>query len=353
MGGGEQHLDEGGFACAIGSEQSEGGSARDAERNSIHGADLPLAPAGAEYFGKTFGLDGEIGHLIQVAAKVCVTYIMNGMRIDSHQHFWDLSRLAYSWMPSEPSPLRRTFLPSELKPILETHRFDGSVVVQAHQSLDEARWLLQLARGNDFIKGVVGWVDLTDPQVGKSLDELQCDLRFKGVRHLVHDEPDPRWLLRPDVLHGLGELERRGIPYDLLLRPVHLPLVPVLAEKLPALKMVIDHIAKPSISTGEFDNWARMMESIFPIPSVHCKLSGMITEAAWHNWSASDLTPYVSLLLQGFGPDRLMFGSDWPVCLVAGTWKEVLAACTQAMGPQTVEVREQILGGTATAFYCL
>ena len=256
-------------------------------------------------------------------------------------------------MPSEPSLLRRNYLPAELQPILETHRFEGSVVVQAHQSLDEARWLLQLAHENDFIKGVVAWVDLTDPQVGRTLDELQQDSRFKGVRHLVHDEPDPRWLLRPEVLRGLGELESRGIPYDLLLRPVHLPVVPVLAEKLPDLRMVIDHIAKPSISTGEFDIWAHRMEAVFPFPNIYCKLSGMITEAPWHNWSASDLHPYVTHVMQGFGPNRLMFGSDWPVCLLAGTWKEVFAACTQAMGPQPMDAREQILGATAMGFYRL
>ena len=275
------------------------------------------------------------------------------MRIDAHQHFWDIGRLTYSWMPSDPSPLRRNYLPSDLRPILETHRFDGSVVVQAHQSLDEARWLLQLAAENAFLKGVVAWVDLTDPLVGKSLDELQRHARFKGVRHLVHDEPDPRWLLRPDVLLGLAELERRDIPYDLLLRPVHLAVVLVVAEKLPALRMVIDHIAKPSISTGEFDYWARGMEAVFPVPNLHCKLSGMITEASWNNWSVAELRPYVSFVLQGFGPDRVMFGSDWPVCLLAGTWKEVLAACTQAMGPQPVELRERILGGTAAYFYRL
>ena len=275
------------------------------------------------------------------------------MRIDAHQHFWELSRFNYPWMPSEPSPLRRNYLPSDLKPILETHRFEGSVVVQAHHSLDEARWLLDLARENDFIKGVVAWVDLTDPHVGKTLDELQRDPHFKGVRHLVHDEPDPLWLLRPDVLRGLRELESRDIPYDLLLRPIHLPLVPKLAEKLPALRMVIDHIAKPSISTGEFDTWARRMEAVFPIANVYCKLSGMITEAAWHNWNASDLHPYVTFVCQGFGPNRVMFGSDWPVCLLAGTWKEVLAACTQGMGPQPVDVREQIFGGTAMHFYRL
>jgi L-fuconolactonase len=275
------------------------------------------------------------------------------MRIDAHQHFWDISRLTYPWMPSDPSPLRRNFLPSDLKPILETHRFDGSVVVQAHHSLDETRWLLQLAQENDFIKGVVAWVDVADPQVGKTLDEVQRNPGFKGVRHLVHDEADPQWLLRPDVLRGLGELEGRGIPYDLLLRPVHLPLVPVLAEKLPRLRMVIDHLAKPSISTGEFDHWARMMEEAFPIENVYCKLSGMITEAPWHNWSASDLRPYVTFVLQGFGPERVMFGSDWPVCLLAGTYKEVFAACTQAMGPQPMDVREEVLGGTATRFYRL
>jgi L-fuconolactonase len=203
------------------------------------------------------------------------------------------------------------------------------------------------------VKGVVTWVDLTDPKVGYTLDELQSDPHFKGVRHAVHDEPDPRWLLRPDVLHGLGELEQRDIPYDLLLRPVHLPIVPVLAQRLPRLRMVIDHIAKPSISTGEFDNWARLMESIFPISTVYCKLSGMITEAPWHNWSASDLRPYVTFVFQGFGPRRLMFGSDWPVCLLAGSWKQVFAACTQALGAQPLEVREQMLGGTAIQFYRL
>jgi L-fuconolactonase len=278
---------------------------------------------------------------------------MNCMRIDAHQHFWDLERLTYPWMPPAPSILRRTYVPSDLQPILETHRFEGSVVVQAHQSLDEARWLLQLARENDFVKGVVAWVDLTDPRVGGTLDELQRDPHFKGVRHLVQDEPDPRWLLRPDVLRGLAELERRRIPYDLLLRPVHLPVVPVLAEKLPALRMVIDHIAKPSISTGEFDHWARMMEAVFPIHNVYCKLSGMITEAAWNNWNASDLRPYVAFVFNGFGASRVMFGSDWPACLLAGTWKEVFAAFTQAMGPQAVDVREQVLGATAMYFYCL
>ena len=278
---------------------------------------------------------------------------MERMRIDAHQHFWDMGRLVYPWMPPEPSPLRRNFLPADLALLLQTHNIDGTVAVQAHHSLEEARWLLSLAAEHDFIKGVVAWADLTSPQLGATLDELQRDRHFKGVRHLVHDESDPRWLLRTDVLGGLAELERRDIPYDLLLRPVHLPLIPVLAEKLPRLRMVIDHIAKPSIATKEFDNWAQMMEAVFPISNVYCKLSGMITEAAWHNWSPSDLRPYVSFVFQGFGPSRLMYGSDWPVCLLSGTYKQVFAALTQALGPQPLEIREQILGETATRFYRL
>jgi len=278
---------------------------------------------------------------------------MERMRIDAHQHFWDMGRLVYPWMPPEPSPLRRNFLPADLALLLQIHNIDGTVAVQAHHSLEEARWLLSLAAEHDFIKGVVAWADLTSPQLGATLDELQRDRHFKGVRHLVHDESDPRWLLRTDVLGGLAELERRDIPYDLLLRPVHLPLIPVLAEKLPRLRMVIDHIAKPSIATKEFDNWAQMLEAVFPISNVYCKLSGMITEAAWHNWSPSDLRPYVSFLFQGFGPSRLMYGSDWPVCLLSGTYKQVFAALTQALGPQPLQIREQILGETATRFYRL
>jgi len=278
---------------------------------------------------------------------------MERMRIDAHQHFWDMGRLVYPWMPPEPSPLRRNFLPADLALLLQTHNIDGTVAVQAHHSLEEARWLLSLAAEHDFIKGVVAWADLTSPQLGATLDELQRDRHFKGVRHLVHDESDPRWLLRTDVLGGLAELERRDIPYDLLLRPVHLPLIPVLAEKFQRLRMVIDHIAKPSIATKEFDNWAQMMEAVFPISNVYCKLSGMITEAAWHNWSPSDLRPYVSFVFQGFGPSRLMYGSDWPVCLLSGTYKQVFAALTQALGPQPLKIREQILGETATRFYRL
>jgi len=275
------------------------------------------------------------------------------MRIDSHQHFWDIGQFRYPWMPEGESPLRRNFLPPDLKPILQRNRFDGSVVVQANVVIEETHWLLELAEQHEFIRGVVGWVDLTDPHVGATLDELQRHPKFKGVRHLVHDEPDVNWLIREDVLRGLGELARRGIPYDLLLRPPHLPLVPRLAERIPELRMVIDHIAKPLIATQRMDGWAEGMETASKIPQLHCKLSGMITEDDPDGWKAERLGPYVQHVFSLFGPDRLMFGSDWPVCTLAGTWKEVLAAFTQAVGPQSMEVREKLLGETAARFYGL
>ena len=275
------------------------------------------------------------------------------MRIDAHQHFWDLDRFEYPWMPPAPSILRRAFLPGDLAPILEEHRFDGTVLVQAHTSLAETRWFLELADENVFILGVVGWCDLTGERVGDTLDELQRHPLLKGIRHPVHDEDDVRWLVRDDVIRGLCELARRGIPYDLLLRPIHLPLVPLLAERVPDLRMVIDHIAKPLIASHIFDGWAEDMARAAQIPQVSCKISGMITEADPENWTADDLRPYVQHVMSLFPPERLMFGSDWPVCLLAGRWKQVLAAFTQAIGPQPEYVREHLLGKSAAEFYGL
>lgn len=275
------------------------------------------------------------------------------MRIDAHQHFWDLNRFNYAWMPPGPSRLRRDFLPDDLEPILSEHRFDGTVLVQAHVHLDETRWFLELASEHDFIKGVVGWADLTDSRLGETLDELQKHSKFKGVRHPVHDEADGDWLLRQDVLGGLKELARRGIPYDLLLRPPHLSLVPRIAEVVPALRMVIDHIAKPPIAQHQTEPWGRDIERAAQFPQVYCKLSGMITEADHASWSPEDLKPYVAHVLAAFGPNRLMFGSDWPVCLLAGSWKKVLAAFTQALGPLPGPARERLLGETAQEFYRL
>jgi L-fuconolactonase len=275
------------------------------------------------------------------------------MRIDAHQHFWELGRFPYPWMPPDPSPLRATFLPEQLGEILARNRFDGCVTVQASTVDGEADWLLTLAKKHDFIKGVVAWVELAAANLPRRLDELQRHAKFKGVRHPVHDEPDHRWLLSGGVIEGLRELARRDLPYDLLLRPQHLFVVSELANRISKLRMVIDHIAKPPIASGKLEGWAKAMERIAAIPQVCVKLSGMITEADLLNWSADHLRPFVQHVLKLFGPDRLMFGSDWPACLEAGTWKEVLAAFTQAVGPLPLKDRSRILGETAVRFYRL
>src|SRR6266849_1057790 len=226
------------------------------------------------------------------------------MRIDAHQHFWDIQRFQYPWMPAGESPLRRNFLPHQLAPTLERNNFQGSVVVQANTIIEETHWLLELAAQHEFIRGVVGWVDLTDAHLGAMLDELQRHAKFKGARHLVHDEPDVGWLLRADVLRGLSELARRDLPYDLLLRPHHLKLVPRIAEHVPKLRMVIDHIAKPPIAAQRLDGWAEDMVAAAQIPQVYCKLSGMITEADPRDWKAEHLRPYVAHVFAQVGPDR-------------------------------------------------
>jgi L-fuconolactonase len=275
------------------------------------------------------------------------------MRIDAHQHFWDPERFAYPWMPAEPSPLRRAFLPNELRPILARNNFDGCVTVQATTDAGEADWLLALADAHPFILGVVAWVDLTDAQLGATLDRLQRHPKFVGVRHPVHDEQDERWLLRLNVLRSLRELAERRIPFDLLLRPKHLPIACELASKVPSLPLVIDHIAKPRIAAGEFEPWASRMAEAARIPHMHVKMSGMITEAEWKTWRPEHLRPYVQHVWQTFGPERCLFGSDWPVCLLAGIWKEVLAGLTQALGPVPKEIRAGLMGQNAVRLYGL
>jgi len=275
------------------------------------------------------------------------------MRIDSHQHYWNPDLIPYPWMPPAPNLLRRNYLPQDLETILKLNQFDGSVVVQAAQVPAEATWLLNLAAQHKSILGVVAWADLKDIKLGSILDQLQKHPKFCGIRHIVHDEADVQWILQPAVISGLKELERRQIPYDLLIKPPHLPYTPRLLDAVPNLPIVIDHIAKPYVKEGIFDGWAKDMERIAKHPKLFCKISGMITEADHKNWKSAQLTPYVQFVLQQFGFDRLMFGSDWPVCLLAGSWKEVLAAFIQALGPQNSDERAKILGSTAASFYKL
>jgi L-fuconolactonase len=271
--------------------------------------------------------------------------------VDAHQHFWDVERFHYPWITPQIDVLRRAFLPEHLKPILAKAGVDRTILVQALHSLAESRWLLELASANEFIAGVVVWVDLTSSSLGRDLDEIQVHPKFKGVRHDIEDEPDEKWMIRKDVLLGLTEIECRGIPFDLLVRPRHLKYIPILRASCPRLKLVVDHIAKPAIARGEMDPWARDLELVARLPNVCCKLSGMITEASWESWKPDDLKPFVEHVVRQFGYSRLMFGSDWPVCTLAGSYQQAMAALRHVLGSLSDADATKVWGGSAIDFY--
>jgi len=281
--------------------------------------------------------------------------IAGGKTVDSHQHFWQVARFHYAWMSPEQKAIHRDFVPSDLRPVLDAAGIDQTVVVQAHQSVEETRWLLGLADEHPWIAGVVGWVDLTAPDVGDTLDELCQHPRLKGIRHIVHDEQDDRWVARPDVMRGLGEVARRGLTYDLLFRPQHLACARPIADRWPELKLVVDHIAKPPIKQGIREPWARDIAAVARIPGMHCKVSGMVTEADHTTWKPSDLEPYVAHVLDHFGAERLMFGSDWPVCLLAASYRRVVDALDECLRANGVgpTARARIFGANAARFYGL
>jgi L-fucono-1,5-lactonase len=273
--------------------------------------------------------------------------------VDAHQHFWDPGRFSYFWMSSAVQPLVRPFLPEDLRPTLSDDGINGTIVVQAISSLEEGRWLLELASANDFIKGVVAWAGLTNPQLGRDLDELQSHPKFRGIRHQIEEEADEAWMVREDVLRGFAEVERRHIPFDLLVKPRHLKHIPVVRDRCPRLKLVVDHIAKPRISEGRFDEWAQELEKVSGLPDVWCKLSGLNTEANWNSWTPDDLRPYVHHIVEVFGYDRVMFGSDWPVCTLAGTYHQVVDALHHALGPLSEPEARKVWYGNASEFYRL
>ena len=273
--------------------------------------------------------------------------------VDSHHHFWDLGRFEYPWMPQGPSVLRRDYFPEDLAPLLQRNGISRTVVVQAIGDAGETTFLLDLAEANDFVAGVVAWIDLTSPDAGKILDDLMKRRRIVGIRHQIHDEADDAWMIREDVIRGLRELERRELAYDLLVRPQHLKYVPALADKVPSLRMVVDHIAKPLIAQRSMDPWAEDIAQVAAIPGIYCKVSGMVTEADHAHWSPDDLKPYVSHVVEQFGLNRVMWGSDWPVCQLAATYEEVLVAALQAVGAVSDEEKARFLGGNAVEFYRL
>jgi L-fuconolactonase len=278
------------------------------------------------------------------------------LKIDAHQHFWKLDHepFDYAWLDAEPlAPIRRDFLPEDLKPELDKLNIKRSVCVQTQHNVAENRWALSLADENDFIAGVVGWVDLASPECEDQLLEFKAHPKFVGVRHVTHDEPDDDFIVREDVKRGLEVLQKHGVPFDLLFFTKHLHHARTLAEEFPALPMVIDHLSKPHIKDGRMDDWLEHFAAVAEYPNVYCKLSGMITEASWQNWGPEDLKPYVEKTLELFSPERCMFGSDWPVCLLAGSYGQVFDALDFCLEGLSSGERHRILAETAVEFYGL
>lgn len=276
------------------------------------------------------------------------------MIIDSHHHFWQLDKpFDYGWL-GEPqhAAINRDYLPQDLQPLLEQAGVDASVFVQTQHDIEETQWVLDMAEENSFLVGVVGWVDLagdceSDVEMLKSYD------KFVGIRHITQDEPDDDFIIRPSVLAGLKVLEKHAVPFDLLFFAKHLKHAPTVADHVPDLPLVIDHLSKPDIKAGAFDQWAVELKEAAQRPNVYCKLSGMITEADWENWSADDLRPYVETAIEAFGPARCMYGSDWPVCELAGTYQQVFDALGSIVSKLSESERNEIYCETAKRFYSL
>jgi L-fuconolactonase len=273
--------------------------------------------------------------------------------IDAHQHFWQLSRpFDYRWLDApQNARIRRDYLPDDLAPLLKSAGVEESIFVQTQHDLAENRWVLGLAGEHSFIAGVVGWVDLASPAVEDQLLEFTSHPKFVGVRHITQGEPDDDFIVRPEIVRGLNVLQKHRVPFDLLFYVKHLKHAATLARQLPDLPMVIDHLSKPRIKDAIMDDWLPHLKAAAGFPNVYCKLSGMITEANWETWTPADLKPYIDAALEAFGPRRLMFGSDWPVCELAGSYAQVINALRGNLDSLTSTERDQIFCRTAREFY--
>ena len=268
-------------------------------------------------------------------------------KIDAHQHFWKYNKTDFPWLNDRMEILKRDYFPDDLKKE-QASGYRGSIAIQARQLTEENDFLLGMAKENDWIKGVVGWVDLQSQTVDEQLDVLSGIPKFCGVRHVIHDEPDDEFMLRPAFLRGISLLQYYNLTYDILIFPKHLFNTIHFVNKFPNQKFVIDHMAKPLISEGTLEPWASLMTEIARQQNVWCKLSGMVTEADWKNWTMDNFTRYLEVVYQAFGPDRLMIGSDWPVCRLAGDYSQVMNIVEDFINP---EDRDKILGLNALKFY--
>jgi L-fuconolactonase len=275
------------------------------------------------------------------------------MYIDAHQHFWNYDPREYQWIDEMMAPLRRDFLPADLQHELEREGFHGSVAVQARQSLQETRWLLELAAQSPFILGVVGWVELRSPQAGAHLMQLAHNPKLVGIRHIVQSEPDDRFLLQPDFLRGISLLAEFDLAYDILIYPKHLTVAAEFVRRFPEQRFVLDHLAKPEIKSGTINAWKKGIAELAGYHNVYCKLSGLVTEADWNRWKPEDMRPYLDVALERFGANRLMIGSDWPVCMLAGSYSRVMGLVKDYLSEHSEQEREAILGGNAKRFWRL
>jgi L-fuconolactonase len=275
------------------------------------------------------------------------------LRIDAHQHFWIYNDREFAWLDDSRAALRRNFLPADLQPELKANDFQGSVVVQTRQTLEETRWLLALAEQNASLLGVVGWADLCSPDISLQLKSLAKNPKLVGLRHIVQSEPDDRFLLRPEFLRGIAAVEEFDLAYDILIYAKHLPVASEFVQRFPHQRFVLDHMAKPPIKPKEIDSWADGIHRLAAFPNVFCKMSGLVTEADWQRWTADDIAPYLDVAFDSFGPDRLMIGSDWPVCLVAASYAQATGLVKGYIQKRAPDRASDVLGGNAQRFWRL
>ncbi|MBT2451549.1 amidohydrolase family protein [Streptomyces sp. ISL-43] len=277
--------------------------------------------------------------------------------MDAHHHVWDLSVRDQDWITGpELAPLRRDFSLADLTPQARAAGVAATVLVQTVTAAEETPEFLAVAERSDLVAGVVGWTDLTAPDVADTLAGLRAGpggAHLVGMRHQVQGEPDPHWLVRPEVLRGLTAIAEAGLVYDLVVKPHQLAAAALAARRLPGLTFVLDHLGKPPIASGELAPWAERIRHLAALPNTICKLSGMVTEADWASWTVDDLRPYADTVLDAFGPGRLMFGSDWPVCRLAATYAEVVAAAGDVTAGLSPAERRDVFTGTAVRTYGL
>jgi L-fuconolactonase len=275
------------------------------------------------------------------------------MIIDAHQHFWHYDPVKDAWITDDMFVIKDDFLPHHLGPVLDENGVDGCVAVQADQSENETAFLLELAAKHDFIKGVVGWIDLCANNLADRLAYYNQFPLLKGFRHIVQAEPDPDYLLREDFCRGIQQLAKYYFTYDILVYPSQLPVVAEFVGRFPNQRFIIDHLAKPDIKTGNIQQWEKDICAVAAHPNVYCKLSGMVTEADWQHWEPEHFWPCLDVVRKAFGVDRLVFGSDWPVCRLAGTYEQVMTLVTDYISGLSPSDKGKIMGGNAVKFYNL